>query len=82
MKSITTIGIDLAKNSFSLYGVNAKGKCVLKKSLHRMSVIRFFANLLGSRLSRRLQRGFIVCEPLASGPPNALITPTQRLPRK
>jgi hypothetical protein len=27
MKTISTIGIDLAKNSFSVYGVNAKGKC-------------------------------------------------------
>ena len=25
MKSVTTIGIDLAKNSFAVYGVNAKG---------------------------------------------------------
>jgi transposase len=45
MKTITTLGIDLAKNSFSVYGVNAKGKCVLKRTLSRSGVIRFFANL-------------------------------------
>ena len=47
MKAITTIGIDLAKNSFSIYGVNAKGKCVLQRTLTRSGVIRFFANLPG-----------------------------------
>ena len=29
MKIVTTIGIDLAKNSFSVYGVNAKGKLLV-----------------------------------------------------
>lgn len=45
MKTITTIGIDLAKNSFSVYGVNAKGKGILQRTLTRSGVIRFFANL-------------------------------------
>ena len=45
MKTPTTIGIDLAKNSFSVYGVNAKGKPVLSRSLSRTGVVRFFANL-------------------------------------
>ena len=45
MKTITTIGIDLAKNSFSVYGVNAQGKPVLQRTLTRAGVIRFFANL-------------------------------------
>jgi transposase len=45
MKTITTIGVDLAKNSFSVYGVNAKGRCVLQQTLTRSGVIRFFANL-------------------------------------
>ena len=45
MKAITTIGIDLAKNSFSVYGVNAKGKCVLQRTLSRSGVVKFFANL-------------------------------------
>jgi transposase len=45
MKTVTTIGIDLAKNSFSIYGVNAQGKPVLQRTLTRANVIRFFANL-------------------------------------
>jgi transposase len=45
MKTITTIGIDLAKNSFSVYGVDAKGKPVIQRTLTRSGVIRFFANL-------------------------------------
>jgi transposase len=45
MNRITTIGIDLAKNSFSVYGVNASGKPVVRRTLTRTGVIRFFANL-------------------------------------
>ena len=45
MKTITTIGIDLAKNSFTVYGVNAKGKPVMQRTLGRAGVIRFFAHL-------------------------------------
>lgn len=45
MKTITTIGIDLAKNSFSVHGVNSKGKCVLQRTLTRSGVTRFFVNL-------------------------------------
>ena len=45
MKPVTTIGIDLAKNSFSVYGVDAKGKPVLSRTLSRAGVVRFFANL-------------------------------------
>ncbi|MDL2216290.1 IS110 family transposase [Desulfovibrio sp. OttesenSCG-928-M14] len=45
MKTVTTIGIDLAKNSFSVYGVDAKGKPLLSRTLSRAGVVRFFANL-------------------------------------
>lgn len=45
MNTVTIIGIDLAKNSFSVYGVDARGKPVLGRSLSRVGVIRFFANL-------------------------------------
>ena len=47
MKSVTTIGIDLAKNTFQLHGVNAQGKPVLRKTLRRDQVVPFFANLPG-----------------------------------
>jgi len=45
MKSITTIGIDLAKNSFQLHGVDNQGRTVLRKTLRRDQVVLFFANL-------------------------------------
>jgi transposase len=45
MNRVTTIGIDLAKSSFSVYGVNAKGKPVLQRTLTRGGVVRFFANI-------------------------------------
>jgi hypothetical protein len=45
MKTVTTVGIDLAKNSFSVYGVDAKGKAALSRTLSRTGVVRFFANL-------------------------------------
>ena len=32
MSEITTVGIDLAKNVFSVHGVDARGKAVLRKS--------------------------------------------------
>lgn len=35
MEEITTVGIDLAKNVFSLHGVNAAGKAVLRRAVRR-----------------------------------------------
>lgn len=45
MKTVSTIGIDLAKNSFQLHGVDATGKVVLRRTLRRDQVVLFFANL-------------------------------------
>ena len=45
MKGVTTIGIDLAKNTYQLHGVNTQGKTVLRKTLRRDQVVQFFANL-------------------------------------
>ncbi len=42
---ITVLGIDLAKQSFQLHGVNAEGKVVLKKKLSRKQISAFVANL-------------------------------------
>jgi transposase len=35
MSNVTTIGIDLAKNSFSVHGVDAGGAVVLRKTVSR-----------------------------------------------
>ena len=45
MKSVTTIGIDLAKNTFQLHGVDVNGKAVLRRTLRRDQVTTFFANI-------------------------------------
>lgn len=45
MKSITTLGIDLAKNVFQLHGVNRHGATVLRKKLRRFNLLPFLANL-------------------------------------
>lgn len=42
---ITRIGLDLAKNVFQVHGVDERGKTVLRKTLRRSDVSRFFANL-------------------------------------
>ena len=45
MSTIQTIGIDLAKNVFSIHGVDAYGKCVLRKAVKRNKLLEIFANL-------------------------------------
>ena len=42
---ITTIGLDLAKNTFQVHGVDAAGRPALRKKLARDKVLAFFANL-------------------------------------
>ncbi|PRD18732.1 UNVERIFIED_CONTAM: family 20 transposase [Trichonephila clavipes] len=42
---ITTIGIDLAKNSFSLHGVDQHGKTVLRKTINRSKLRTFIVQL-------------------------------------
>ena len=43
--NVSCIGIDLAKNVFSLHGVDAHGKTVLKKTVSRAKLMGVFANL-------------------------------------
>jgi transposase len=42
---ITTIGLDLAKVSFQVHGVDGQGKTILRKSLKRSQMVEFFAQL-------------------------------------
>ena len=42
--NITTLGIDLAKTSFSIVGMNEYGKVVLRKTLTRHKLLAFIAN--------------------------------------
>ena len=41
--NITTLGIDLAKNSFSMVGMNQHGKVVSRKTLSRNKLLAFIA---------------------------------------
>ena len=43
--NVTTIGIDLAKNSFSLHGVDSRGKLVFRKTLSRAKLLPFLGSL-------------------------------------
>lgn len=45
MGSVTTIGIDLAKNVFQVYGVDAEGVAVIRQRLTRGRMLKFFAKL-------------------------------------
>ncbi len=42
---ITTIGIDLAKEVFTIHGVDERGHAVLRKQLKRSEMAKFFVNL-------------------------------------
>src|SRR5688500_16913771 len=45
MDKITTVGIDLAKNTFSLHGVDASGKVLLRKTVSRARLTEVIAQL-------------------------------------
>ena len=47
---ITSIGIDLAKNSFQVHGADERGKPLLRKQLKRAQVLPFFANLIPCKI--------------------------------
>ena len=42
---ITTIGLDIAKNVFQVYGIDASEKVVVCKQLRRSQVLAFFKAL-------------------------------------
>lgn len=48
--NVTTLGIDLAKNTFNLHGVDAHGKAVLRKTLTRARLMPFLAQLPPCRI--------------------------------
>ena len=45
MGSVTTIGLDLARNVFQVHGVDAEGVAVIRQRLTRGRMLRFFAKL-------------------------------------
>jgi transposase len=45
MKSITTVGVDLAKGVFQVHAVNERGEVVVRKALRRSKFLAWFAGL-------------------------------------
>ena len=45
MKTVTAIGLDIAKSVFQVHGIDAAGKAVICKQLKRARVIPFFMKL-------------------------------------
>ena len=45
MSNVTSLAVDLAKNVFQLYGIDANRKEVLKKRIKRSQLLEFMANL-------------------------------------
>ena len=45
MQSITTIGLDIAKSVFQVYGVDANGLVVIRRQLKRRYILAFFEKL-------------------------------------
>lgn len=45
MKKINAVGLDLAKASFQVHGVDQNGRAVLRRKLRRHQVLEFFAQL-------------------------------------
>lgn len=48
MTNLTTIGLDIAKNTFTAHGFDDCGKTVLRKELKRGQVLAFFAKGFGA----------------------------------
>lgn len=42
---ISTIGLDLAKNVFAVHGIDDEGRVLVKRSLRRAQVLKFFAGI-------------------------------------
>ena len=45
MDSVSTIGLDIAKNVFQVHGVDDEGHVVIRRQLRRRQVLTFFAKL-------------------------------------
>ena len=45
MQAVTTIGLDIAKSVFQVYGIDAEGKVLIRRQLKRRYVLAFFQKL-------------------------------------
>jgi transposase len=56
MQMITTIGLDIAKSVFQVYGVDAGGQVIVRRQLKRRYVQTFFQKLSPSVRDQRWNR--------------------------
>ena len=59
--TVTTIGLDIAKNVFQLHGVDEKGRVALRKRLRRDQLTSFFANLPACIVGIEATQGAYYC---------------------
>ena len=45
MRTVTTIGLDIAKSVFQVHGIDAEGKVIIRRKLKRRYVAAFFQKL-------------------------------------
>jgi transposase len=45
LSSVTTVGLDLAKNVFQVHGVDGSGRVAVVKAIRRNKLLEFFASL-------------------------------------
>ena len=45
MKEVTTVGVDLAKTVFTVHGVDAAGRTVLRKTVRREQLMELITSL-------------------------------------
>ena len=45
LSSVTTVGLDLAKNVFQVHGVDGSGRVAVAKAIRRNKLLEFFASL-------------------------------------
>ena len=57
IRPLPSIGLDIAKSSFQVHGVDVHGKVALRKKLRRGKVLEFFANLPCCRSASRRAAG-------------------------
>jgi len=55
MSNVTTIGIDLAKNTFSVHGIDAVGAVVLRKTVSRVRLFSGRATTYPARRERTMK---------------------------
>ena len=68
MEKVTTVGIDLAKNVFSLHGVDAHGKVALKRTVRRAQLSQPPSlGRTGLPCGYKASRGKQACSALAGG---------------